>query len=601
MALAPRIPPRFGSRECFQRLRGWLDECRTKHKHPRCQEIRDTHSDPGRLVYVGHGSGSDPLQLVSTDAGPHPYIALMHCWGTETFIKTTTSNVDAFHQELDEDLLPQSFKDAIKCARAIGVDHVWIDALCIVQDDLSDWQRESAKMRDIYGNAVLLVVADSAPNAAAGFVGARPPEKAGIALEEHDGHDTHEFVVRVPMEHAPGYTASRAWCLQEMVLARRCVIFSSDEMRWECNSLVTCECGANGSPFVVDVDVRRPYADFLAQYHLVESTKETLRDFEEENSTSSRITVCDVMPDIASRSAPVQRPFQGFDSNEDVYNDWRLRVINTFTGMQLTRPTDRLPALSGFASLVGGRLATRYLAGLWLDDLPLGLLWYVHRNDRILSLPDPAPDKYYGPSFSWVSVDGPAKYSYLGRTIDGKSRFKSMIRVHDAKCHVPGQNSYGEVTAGEIRLTGPLRSAILTKTVFHYPKHPTEGTGLSDRLGCEHDLENERDGVPDDPINFIFELDTRVAAARCPSPTAVRSPQEVYEPFSIAVDLLLIGKTWGLPRHSLAIYAALVLGLSPSRPGAYERLGIVQVRFNIDEPDGRQWVERFERREILLV
>src|SRR4051794_22873221 len=59
--------------------------------------------------------------------------------------------------------LPKSFREAVFITRRLGYLYLWIDSLCIVQDDKEDWQQESAKMADIYENAALTIAAsDSA-------------------------------------------------------------------------------------------------------------------------------------------------------------------------------------------------------------------------------------------------------------------------------------------------------------------------------------------------------------------------------------------------------------------------------------------------------
>jgi hypothetical protein len=54
---------------------------------------------------------------------------------------------------------------------------------------------------------------------------------------------------------------------------------------------------------------------------------------------------------------------------------WRRDVVNEYSERELTRRTDKLPALSGLARLAAGRNIGDYLAGLWKDDLLAGLLW----------------------------------------------------------------------------------------------------------------------------------------------------------------------------------------------------------------------------------
>jgi hypothetical protein len=55
--------------------------------------------------------------------------------------------------------IPRTFQDAIETARAIGLEYIWIDSLCIVQDDPEDWKAESKQMMAIYSNAYLTIAA----------------------------------------------------------------------------------------------------------------------------------------------------------------------------------------------------------------------------------------------------------------------------------------------------------------------------------------------------------------------------------------------------------------------------------------------------------
>lgn len=62
------------------------------------------------------------------------------------------------------DKLPSTFQDAITVTRRLGIAYIWIDSLCIVQDDAQDWEREAAKMALIFESAYLTIAATAAPN-----------------------------------------------------------------------------------------------------------------------------------------------------------------------------------------------------------------------------------------------------------------------------------------------------------------------------------------------------------------------------------------------------------------------------------------------------
>jgi hypothetical protein len=78
------------------------------------------------------------------------YATLSHCWGHTRQLKSETSNLNDFRVQVPESKLCKTFKDAIAIVKYLGLGYLWIDSLCIVQDDLGDWRRESAKMSSIY-------------------------------------------------------------------------------------------------------------------------------------------------------------------------------------------------------------------------------------------------------------------------------------------------------------------------------------------------------------------------------------------------------------------------------------------------------------------
>lgn len=95
--------------------------------------------------------------------GTARYIALSHCWGGHEIIKTTSSNLVAMKKNINWDSLPSTFPDAISVARELHVRWVWIDSICILQDDKADWEVEAAQMGTYYQKAFLTVAAASSP------------------------------------------------------------------------------------------------------------------------------------------------------------------------------------------------------------------------------------------------------------------------------------------------------------------------------------------------------------------------------------------------------------------------------------------------------
>jgi hypothetical protein len=77
-------------------------------------------------------------------------MTLSHCWGIIQITRLLKSNFNDFLKDISISSLPQLFVDVISIAGRAGINHIWIDSLCIIQDSPDDWTRESAKMGLLY-------------------------------------------------------------------------------------------------------------------------------------------------------------------------------------------------------------------------------------------------------------------------------------------------------------------------------------------------------------------------------------------------------------------------------------------------------------------
>ncbi|KAF1950765.1 HET-domain-containing protein, partial [Byssothecium circinans] len=196
-------------------LSQWLREC--KENHPQCSKVV-LSGLPSRLLKIDDDPYGGSVRLEMYEEGPHfpEYVTLSHCWGTQAHpIRMTSDNIDRFRQSVLTSELPATFRDAAAVVRSIGLHHLWIDSLCIVQNDLLDWQTESAKMGSIYENSVLTIAASSATDATEGCT---------LDLEE------------IATQH-------RGWVLQEMILSRRILHFTKQQVYWQCRELAESEDG----------------------------------------------------------------------------------------------------------------------------------------------------------------------------------------------------------------------------------------------------------------------------------------------------------------------------------------------------------------------
>lgn len=210
--------------------------------HDMCnREEKDAQSKPTRLVEI-----SQRLRLVETaDIHSCRYVALSHCWGplkeNEKFC-TYKSNIEQLKKSIDFDALPRTFRDAVTAARGLGIEYIWIDSLCIIQDDDDDWQRESGKMELVFSTAYCTIGASSAKSSLDGFLHERPPRtvlelpttSTGATYVCVDIDDFHTDVELSALN-------SRGWVLQERALSRRTIFFTSTQVYWECGAGIHCE------------------------------------------------------------------------------------------------------------------------------------------------------------------------------------------------------------------------------------------------------------------------------------------------------------------------------------------------------------------------
>ncbi|KAK8012866.1 hypothetical protein PG991_010241 [Apiospora marii] len=376
------------------RVRYWLDGCTSIHS--RCGYYGDTVL-PTRVLDVGPGTDSS-IFLRESKGLCGRYICLSYCWGNSTFTKTTRDNIESHKQGIILESLPQTFQDTIHVARALNVRFLWIDALCIIQQDVdcADWKRECGNMANIYRNAYLTISATWANSPTLGLF----PKPNWFRLEPIVVRVIHhlpktptpEESVHFPVLGRGGRTRSACWQHGYFTLV-------PPEMIWDCMSTHACECATADDEY----------------YN-------------------------------ASKSIFSQAMSNPTDTGpHSLHTVWR-RMVEQYTPLQLTSPTDRLPAFSGLANEMQQGKDLEYLAGLWRDTLVSDMCWAVAMPEDQKPSPQ-APRRL--PTWSWTSVDAPVQYYEHIRT--GSPRTQ-LAEVLDARCILEGPSATGPVKEGFIEL-----------------------------------------------------------------------------------------------------------------------------------------------------
>jgi hypothetical protein len=131
-----------------------------------------------RVLDVGTPSKpSLSLHITEDSSLKSPYITLSHCWGNPKLQikRLSNANISQFTNLIDDAELPKTFQDAIAIARRLGVRFLWIDSLCIIQDSVEDWVKESSNMGNVYKNSLCNIAATAAPDGRTGCFLQRNP------------------------------------------------------------------------------------------------------------------------------------------------------------------------------------------------------------------------------------------------------------------------------------------------------------------------------------------------------------------------------------------------------------------------------------------
>lgn len=150
-------------------MRTWIFNCLSHH--PKCK-LESNQRLPRRLLDLRAFSDSEDIRLVVSECitKPADYVALSHCWGPAAKhpICTNTSTLDDRQRRIRFEALSLTFKDAVTVCRQLCYRQLWIDSLCIFQDDTHDWAGQAVDMASIYGNSCVTLAALSTADSTQG-------------------------------------------------------------------------------------------------------------------------------------------------------------------------------------------------------------------------------------------------------------------------------------------------------------------------------------------------------------------------------------------------------------------------------------------------
>lgn len=373
-------------------MRHSIARCGTDHARCEGEEI----ALPTRVLDVG-----DPqnIRLCETEGRPGVYIALSHCWGlpNKTFI-TTHDTIADMKAGFVVEQAPATFRDAISITRCLDIRYLWIDSLCIIQHDSADWSREAARMGTVYANAYLTISAANTKDDNDRFLQPRNDASTSLRIISSTGQSAQVYL-QIQLEE-PSLTEepldARGWTLQERILSRRSLRFGSTEM--------SCHCPCF-SLFESHGGERRSMHNFI-------------RSLKPDSTPSGTL----------------------------VYSNW-YQMVADFTARHLTYDTDKMPALSGVATEVAKFEKGTYYAGLWWEDMALGMVWYKYREMELKK-----PSEYLAPSWSWASLNGRT----FNRPFETDKITLPEVLFRECYLEYKSDDPHGAIKSGWLDLSAPV-------------------------------------------------------------------------------------------------------------------------------------------------
>ncbi|KAI3318880.1 HET-domain-containing protein [Xylariaceae sp. AK1471] len=385
------------SASSFHVAKVWLQNCITSHET--CCQTPASTALPTRVVDVGNES-QDPF-LFESKGAHHRYCALSYCWGTSSNAhRTTKEKLQRYSLAIPICELPLTLRDAIHVARNMGFKYIWIDALCIIQDDDDDWAREATKMHQVYANATLTITTSIGSSSNDGLFRSHPhgffnPQQLHLRLPKRDRfretpilRDSGLSVVRpihplsylaiypIPNHLSTGAVGgpieSRAWVLQEQILSKRILYYGDGILLWECMDITASEH---------DPDGRRGFVQFPDRLR-------TKLYFHSHMTAQLPKTSSTIVSEASDSEPPVA------DELLATYG----RVLTTYANRLVTKTSDRLTAVLGLCQVLQEISGNEFIGGIWKGNYTLAsLLW-------CLDTPSPNERIRRFPSWSWASI-----------------------------------------------------------------------------------------------------------------------------------------------------------------------------------------------------
>jgi hypothetical protein len=340
-------------------LRRWLGQCASEHSGVCLQEYCEQDVETFRVIDVQR-------RCVMKAPRGCTYVTLSYVWGSPKYRKLVLTKTNLHRLErmgaLSEQVLPATLEDAIHVCIAIGQRYLWIDGLCIVQDDIEIKRREVGRMGEIFSRSFVCIVAAGGDNADAGL--------PGVYSRPRDTKQHRLLIQDIEIaEVLPNFAGivdrstwnTRGWTFQERLLSRRRIFFTNVQVYFQCQRVLCHEDSA------VDGDARS-----------------------------------------LAISATTVALFPTENLSPDPFSNYKERV-EEYSKRTLSNQSDILDAFSGISSTLYSPYTELFFFGLPQSGFDAALLWTPDAADGPFRQRFTV-DVLVLPSWSWISHQGQIKF-----------------------------------------------------------------------------------------------------------------------------------------------------------------------------------------------
>ena len=225
----------------------WLDHCEQNHGSSCSKQgwpFRLGKPDFFRLIDVEDLS---IVEVTNSTVWSYRYLTLSYVKGNVEMFELLQSNkhklmrshglLKFFRRDL-----PKTLRDAINVTRGLEERYLWIDSLCIEQDNDLDKRKQIDMIDRIFGNSVLTIVAADGESANVGLGGVERGSRHIRQVSEEIQPDIRVMLpLPSPLHLSSSIWAQRAWTFQEQLFSRRIVYFTGDQIYWWCHNCFASE------------------------------------------------------------------------------------------------------------------------------------------------------------------------------------------------------------------------------------------------------------------------------------------------------------------------------------------------------------------------